>query len=200
MAETATQAKPSPARGANRRGGTRRAVLERAIDLASAEGLEGLTIGRLAAEMGMSKSGLFRHFGSKEELQLATIDAAATRYIEQVVAPALQEQEGTQRLRALCDSYFGHLEHQVFEGGCFWAACSAEFDDRPGPVRDKVRDLVAAWLSLLATEAERAGAEEPEQLAFELHSLALGANLRRRLLGDPDAFVRARTAVDRLLT
>ena len=182
-----------------RRGGTRRVVLERAIDLASAEGLEGLTIGRLAAEMEMSKSGLFRHFGSKEELQLATVDAAAQRYVEEVVAPALELPEGKERLRALCERYFDHLEQQVFAGGCFWAACSTEFDDRPGPVRDRVREVVTAWLALLAGEAERAGLEEPEQVAFELHSLALGANLRSRLLGDRNAFAHARAAVERLL-
>jgi AcrR family transcriptional regulator len=174
-------------------------VLERAIDLASAEGLEGLTIGRLAAEMEMSKSGLFRHFGSKEELQLATVDAAAKRYFKEVVAPALELPEGKARLRALCERYFDHLEQSVFAGGCFWAACSTEFDDRPGPVRDRVGEVVAAWIALLAGEAERAGAEEPEQVAFELHSLALGANLRSRLLRDPDAFAHARAAVKRLL-
>jgi AcrR family transcriptional regulator len=178
---------------------TREAILERAIDLASAEGLEGLTIGQLAAEMKMSKSGLFRHFGSKEELQLATVDAAARRYVERVVTPALEAPEGEERLRALCERYLDHLEEQVFAGGCFWSATSTEFDDRPGPVRDKIRDALNAWLALLAGEAKRAGAEEPEQLAFELHSLALGANLRSRLLGQRDAFDRARAAVERLL-
>jgi AcrR family transcriptional regulator len=186
---TATPTRPS----------TREAILERAIDLASAEGLEGLTIGRLAAEMEMSKSGLFRHFGSKEELQIATVDAAAARYIEEVVAPALEAPAGKERLRALCERYFGHLEASVFAGGCFWAASASEFDDRPGPVQDKVRDAVAAWLELLATEAKRAGVPEPEQLAFELHSLGLGANLASRLLGDRAAFDRARVAVERLL-
>ena len=181
------------------RPGTREAILVRAIDLASAEGLEGLTIGRLAAEMEMSKSGLFRHFGSKEELQLATVDAASERYIEEVVAPALEAPEGEERLRALCERYFEHLERSVFDGGCFWAASAAEFDDRPGPVRDRIREATGAWLALLAREAERAGAEDPEQLAFELHSLALGANLASRLLEDPDAFVRARAAMERLL-
>ena len=180
-------------------GGTREAILERAIDLASAEGLEGLTIGRLASEMEMSKSGLFRHFGSKEELQLATVDAAASRYAAQVVYPALEAPDGEARLRRLCESYFDHLEASVFEGGCFWAASSAEFDDRPGPVRDKIREATSTWLALLAREAQAAGSEDPEQLAFELHSLGLGANLRSRLLEDPQAFTRARAAMDRLL-
>lgn len=181
------------------RGSTRQAVLERAIDLASTEGLEGLTIGRLAAEMEMSKSGLFRHFGSKEELQLATIDAAAQRYAEEVVAPALELPKGKRRLRALCERYLDHLEQRVFAGGCFFAACATEFDDRPGPVRDRVSEMMASWLALLAGEAERAGADDPAQLAFELHSVVLAANLRSRLLRDPNAFVHARAAVDRLL-
>jgi AcrR family transcriptional regulator len=181
------------------RGGTREGILARAVDLSSTEGLEGLTIGRLASEVGMSKSGLFRHFGSKDELQLATVDAAARRYVERVVAPAMDAPPGAERLQALCDSYFAHLEENAFAGGCFWAASSAEFDDRPGPVRDRIGEAVSAWLGLLAAEAERAGAEDPEQLAFELHSLALGANLQGRLLGREDGFARARAAVERLL-
>ena len=185
---------------ARRRPGTREAILERAIDLASAEGLEGLSIGRLATEMGMSKSGLFRHFGSKEELQLAAVDAAARRYADEVVLPALEAPPGKDRLRSLCEAYLAHLEASVYQGGCFWAASSSEFDDRPGPVRDRIAEATKAWLELLAREAEHAGAEEPEQLAFELHSLILAANLRSRLLDDPDAFARARTAMERLLS
>src|SRR3954469_3795843 len=109
--------------------GTREAILERAVDLASAEGLEGLTIGRLAGEMGMSKSGLFGHFGSKEDLQLATVEHAASRFIAQVVQPAYRATpEGPDRLRALVDGYLDHMAEEVFPGGCFWAAASAEFD------------------------------------------------------------------------
>ena len=168
------------------------------MDLASAEGLEGLTIGRLASELGMSKSGLFRHFGSKEELQLATVDAAAQLYVDRVIAPALEVPEGEERLRVLLERYFSHLEEGCFVGGCFWAAAANEFDDRPGAVRDRIRAFTAAWVDLLTREAEAAGAEDPAQLAFELHSCALGANLRSRLLGDREAFKHARTAVERL--
>jgi AcrR family transcriptional regulator len=182
-----------------RRRGTRAAILARATELARSDGLEGLTIGRLAGEMKMSKSGLFRHFGSKEELQLATIDAAAREYVEQVVEPALEQPEGRPRLEALCDHYLAHLEQRVGAGGCFWAACAAEFDDRPGPVRDRVEQMVAAWVSLLRREAKLAGAEDPEQLAFELHSLVMGANLHAQLLGEAPAFARARVALKRLL-
>jgi AcrR family transcriptional regulator len=178
---------------------TRDAILEKAVDLASAEGLDGLTIGRLAAEMGMSKSGLFRHFGSKEELQLATIDAAARRFISEVVEPALEEEEGAPRLRALCDGYIGHLEGQVFSGGCFWAATSIEFDARPGPVRDAIRDRVAAWVRALTGAARAAGVDDPEQLASELQGVAQWANSSYQLFGDERAFAMARRSFERLL-
>jgi AcrR family transcriptional regulator len=178
---------------------TRAAILARAVDLASAEGLEGLTIGRLSSEIGMSKSGLFRHFGSKEELQLATIDEAARIFVDAVVAPALELEEGEERLRALVDLYIGHLEQQVFSGGCFWGAAQTEFDDRPGPVRDAIAGAVDAWTAGIAREARIAGADDPDQLAFELVSVASGANARYRLLGDEVAFARARTAAVRLV-
>jgi AcrR family transcriptional regulator len=178
---------------------TREAILERAVDLASAEGLEGLSIGRLATETGMSKSGLFRHFGSKQELQLAAIEAGARRFVAEVVRPALDAEEGTPRLRALCEQYVGHLERQVFSGGCFWGAVSAEFDDRPGPVRDRVRGALEAWAGELARQAEIAGVEDPERLAFEIISLGQGANSRYRLLGDERAFDWVREAFERIL-
>jgi AcrR family transcriptional regulator len=125
---------------------TRATILERAVDIASVDGLEGLTIGRLASELRMSKSGLFAHFGSKEELQLATIAAAAERFFNEVLAPAQREQEGTARLRAYCERYLDYLQRKVFAGGCFWAAAATEFDDRPGPVRDAVRAGVLGWM------------------------------------------------------
>lgn len=178
---------------------TREAILERAVDLASTEGLEGLTIGRLAADLGLSKSGLFGHFGSKEELQLATIEHASRRFIDQVVKPAYREPEGPGRLRALLDRYMDHLRGAVFPGGCFWASASAEFDGRPGPVNEAVKGGTAAWVGELERQAKAAGAEDPRQLAFELHSLALGANHSFQLFGDKEAFKRARRAMERLL-
>jgi AcrR family transcriptional regulator len=178
---------------------TREAILDRAVDVASEQGLEGLTIGRLATEMEMSKSGLFGHFGSKEELQLATVDAAGRRFVEEVVAPALGEGSGTNRLRSLCDRYIGYLEQQVFPGGCFWAGATAEFDSRPGPVRDALRERVGAWVGLLESEAEAAGHGDPRQLAFELYAIAQGANSAFQLFDDADAFARARAATDRIL-
>ncbi len=180
-------------------GGTREAILGRAVDIASEEGLERLTIGRLASETQMSKSGLFGHFGSKEELQLATVDAAATRFVAQVVTPVLDRDPGAQRLRGLCERYLDYLQRGVFPGGCFWATVTAEFDSRPGPVRDAVREGVAAWLGALESQASEAGFEDPAQMAFELYSLAQGANSAFQLFGDRRAFDRARAAIERLL-
>ncbi len=177
----------------------REAILERAVGVASEEGLEGLTIGRLSSELGLSKSGLFGHFGSKEELQLAAVDAAGAIFVREVVEPALTEPEGAPRLRAYCESWVGYLERKVFSGGCFFAAAAAEFDGRPGPVRDKLRDGQGAWLVELAKQARLAGAEDPEQLVFEVSSLVQGANASYQLFDDEDAFARARRAIERLL-
>jgi AcrR family transcriptional regulator len=173
----------------------REAILARAVDLASTEGLEGLTIGRLAGELEMSKSGLFGHFGSKEELQLATVEAAARRFVDEVVEPALAEPEGSRRLRALCDRYLGYLERRVFPGGCFWASAATEFDGRPGRVRDRIRDGVGAWVGGLEREAALAGADDPAQLAFEIHALGQAANASYQLFEDRAAFGRARLAI-----
>lgn len=178
---------------------TRLAILQRAVNLASTEGLEGLTIGRLATELAMSKSGLFAHFGSKEELQLATINAAAQRFYDEVLAPALSEQEGHARLTAYCERYLNYLEREVFAGGCFWAAVAAEFDDRPGVVRDAIRDGVTAWIKELECQATIAGIQDPADLAFEIYSLGLGANAYSRLLKDEPGFGRARAAIERRL-
>ena len=177
----------------------RDAILERAVSLASEEGLEGLTIGRLSSELGLSKSGLFGHFGSKEELQLAAIDQANAIFLREVIEPALGEPEGEARLRAYCDSWIGYLERKVFSGGCFFAAASTEFDGRPGPVRDKLRDGLQLWLAELEKQARLAEAEDPEQIVFEVYSLVQGANASYQLFGDEAAFARARTAVERLL-
>jgi AcrR family transcriptional regulator len=179
--------------------GTRASILDRAVDLASVEGLEGLTIGRLATELEMSKSGLFSHFGSKEELQLATVRAAARRFQAAVIEPALETPEGAMRLRAMADSYLAHLDGGAYSGGCFWAATSAEYDDRPGPVRDAIAGALDAWLGELERQARIAGIADPERLAFELYAVVMGANSRFRLSGDRRVFEYARTVIDRLL-
>ncbi len=175
---------------------TRAAILDRAVDLASAEGLEGLTIGRLAAELRMSKSGLFAHFGSKQELQLATVGAAAERFRVAVIEPAQAAPDGAPRLRALGERYLEHLD--LYSGGCFWGATSAEYDDRPGPVRDAVAGALDAWLGELERQARIAGVEQPERFAFELYAVIMGANARYRLSGNRKVFEYARDALARL--
>jgi AcrR family transcriptional regulator len=181
---------------------TRQSILERAVDLASAEGLEGLTIGRLASEMKMSKSGLFAHFGSKEELQLATVDAAREVFIREVVRPAFETKEGLLRLWKLCDIWLGYVRDGVFRGGCFFAAAASEFDSRPGPVRDRIAEIMKEWLAVLRRAVMDAQAEgqleqsvDPSQLAFEFNALELGANWAFQLYGDRQAFARARDAI-----
>jgi len=124
---------------------SRQAILEVAVHLASVEGLEGLTIRRLASETGMSKSGLFAHFGSKEDLQLATVEAARSIFIENVIRPTFEAEKGLPRLKRLCEIWFDYAQNHVFRGGCFFAAASAEFDSRPGRVRDRI--WVAAGFS-----------------------------------------------------
>lgn len=178
---------------------TRAAILDRAVDFASVEGLEGLTIGRLATELEMSKSGLFAHFGSKQELQLATVAAAARRFRTAVIDPALAAPDGAPRLRAMAGSYLAHLDGDSYSGGCFWAATSAEYDDRPGPVRDAIAAALDAWLAELERQARIAGVEEPGRLAFELYAVVMGANSRYRLSGDRKVFEYARDALGRLL-
>ena len=175
---------------------TRAAILDRAVDLASAEGLEGLTIGRLAAELRMSKSGLFAHFGSKQELQLATVAAAAERFRSAVIEPSLDVPEGAPRLRAMGERYLAQLDG--YSGGCFWAATSAEYDDRPGPVRDAIAAALEAWMGELVRQARIAGVERPERFAFELYALVMGVNSRYRLSGEEAVFDYAREALDRL--
>jgi AcrR family transcriptional regulator len=176
---------------------TREAILDRAVDLASVEGLEGLTIGRLAGELQMSKSGLFAHFGSKQDLQLATIAAAAAQFRATVVDPALELPDGAPRLRALAERYLDQVN--TYSGGCFWAATSAEYDDRPGPVRDAIAASLDAWLAELERQARIAGVEHPERLAFQIYSLVMGANARYRLSGEKRVFAYAREAVEQLL-
>ena len=163
---------------------TRAAILDRAIDLASVEGLEGLTIG------------LFAHFGSKQELQLATVAAAADRFRGAVIEPSLDAPEGAPRLRAMGERYLAQLDG--YSGGCFWAATSAEYDDRPGPVRDAIATALEAWIAELIRQARIAGVERPERFAFEMYSLVMGVNSRYRLSGDRAVFGYAREALQRL--
>jgi AcrR family transcriptional regulator len=181
---------------------TRESILGEAARLATVEGLEGLSIGGLAGETGMSKSGLYAHFGSKQELQLATIGSARETFIAEVLQPALAEPKGLERLLAACDGFLSHVERKVFPGGCFFAAASAEVGTRPGPVRDAVAAQQRDWLELLerlAREAEELGeipkGADPAQLAFELNAVLVAANTSFILQGDKRVFKRARAAV-----
>jgi AcrR family transcriptional regulator len=185
---------------------TRAEILSVAVDIASAEGLEGLSIGRLATELRMSKTGIFAHFGSKEQLQLATVGAAKQIFLEQVVQPGLTSPRGLPRLRVMLQSWLGYVERIVFRGGCFFAAASAEFDSRPGKVRDEIALLTKTWLMALQGEAEFARKEKqikasviPSQLTFELHAYVQEANWAFKLFNDKLAFSHARQAIfDRL--
>jgi AcrR family transcriptional regulator len=180
---------------------TRRAILRKAVNLASLEGLEGLTIGRLASTLRISKSGLFAHFGSKEDLQCAVVDEARDIFVEKVVRPAFRFR-GLERLRALCENWLRYGKEKVFPGGCFFSAASLEFDDRPGRVRDRIVELMKKWLGNLeqaARDAQSAGDIRKEvdvrQLAFEIQALAMGANWSSRLFRDQGAFRSARAAI-----
>ena len=178
---------------------TRKVILDRALDLASSLGLEGLTIGRLAADLGLSKSGLFAHFGSKEELQLATVDKAYEMFVADVIGPALERPEGLARVEALCEGFLSHVEREVFAGGCFFAAAAAELDTRPGAVRDRIAGIHRDWAQLVESSveaAQRSGeldpAVDPDQLTFELLAMLAQANGSWVLFRDPAVFGRAR--------
>lgn len=182
---------------------TRGAVLRASVDLASVEGLEALTIGRLAADLGLSKSGLFGHFGSKEELQLATVGRATEVFVDEVVRPALTAPRGLVRLRALHASWLAYMERRVFPGGCFFAHTSAEFDSRPGAVHDRLAAAMRDWLDTLERAVRMAQETgelrdglDPARVAFELHALGMAANWRRELLGEAEAFTWARETAD----
>jgi len=153
----------------------------------------------------MSKSGLFAHFGSKQELQLAAVERAREIFAAEVVTPALDAPAGMPRLRALLDAWLAYFDRGVFAGGCFFIAASSEFDDRGGPVRDAVGAAMAAWVSFLeqlcgeAVESGDLGAADPRQLAFELNAIGIAVNWELRLRRDPEALTRAVTAFERVL-
>jgi AcrR family transcriptional regulator len=180
---------------------TRRAILRKAVNIASLEGLEGLTIGKLATTLRISKSGLFAHFGSKEDLQCAVVDEARDIFVEKVVRPAWHFR-GLRLLRALCENWLSYGEQKVFPGGCFFSAASLEFDDRPGPVRDRIVGLMKKWLGNLEQAARDAQSADEirkdvdvHQLAFEIQAMAMGGNWSSRLFRDQTAFSSAKVAI-----
>ncbi|WP_410610085.1 TetR/AcrR family transcriptional regulator [Amycolatopsis sp. lyj-109] len=179
---------------------TRRLVLRRAADVASVDGLAGLSLGRLAAELELSKSGVFALFGSKEELQLATIEAALAIFRSHVVTPALDVPPGLPRLRAVCEKWLAYSEQRVFPGGCFFFNVGAEFDARPGRVHDAVKAASGSFASFLRETAADAVDlrhldADPEVLAFELHALGRAANADAVLNGSTRPYHLARCAL-----
>ena len=168
------------------------------------EGIGGLSIARLADAVGMSKSGLFAHFGSKEELQLATVDTASSLFDAQVVVPAAGAPTAFDRLRRLVDGYLRYVEVDTFPGGCFFASVLAEVDMQPGPVRDRLVAFLDDWLGRLETtvrDAQREGAIDPAedagQIAFEIEAALLLANAQYVVARTPDPIERARRAIER---
>jgi len=185
---------------------TRAAILRTAASLATVDGLEGLSIGHLAAAIGMSKSGLYAHFGSKQELQLATVEEAERIFTEQVVQPALAARPGLAQLAAVCEAFFGYVQRRVFPGGCFFASTALEMGTRPGPVRERVAAIQSGFAALLrgfaATALEQhelPAREDPDQLAFELHAILLAADAKAVLLDDPAVLDLARQVVHQRL-
>jgi AcrR family transcriptional regulator len=181
---------------------TRQGILDVAAGIASEHGLESLSIGGLAAATGMSKSGLFAHFGSKEELQLATVEHAAGIFTRVVIEPARAAPHGFARIWALLDGFLGYVERKVFAGGCFFGTTSAEFKNRPGAVRALIAEKIGLWQSYLAHAVEQAqstgeldAAIDARRLAFELNAFVQNAEMQYELFGDPAVFVDARTAV-----
>ena len=185
---------------------TKAAILERAVKLATRIGLEALTIGRLATDLGLSKSGLFAHFRSKEALQIQVLDAAAERFIDQVVRPAVHEPRGEPRVTALFERWLAWTKSNSGPGGCLFVAAAAELDDRPGAVRERLVALQKGWLEMVGivfrtgVEAGRfRGDLDPDEFAHDLYSIMLGFHHAARLLKDPRAEARAHNAFERLL-
>ncbi len=185
---------------------SRDAILDTAARLATVEGLDGLSIGGLAEQTGMSKSGLYAHFKSKEELQLATVNRAEEIFDEEVRRGAQAYPEGLPRLWALIDAFLSHLERKVFPGGCFFAAVAAEYDTHPGRVREQIVAFTDGWVGELAGEAAKAQLagdvpEDPDtpQLVYEVDALLLMAHATFTMTSDPEMIERSRRGIERLL-
>jgi len=206
-------AKPAPEvvrergreRGAHKGQQTRATILEAALNLASQMGIEGLSIGALAEVTGMSKSGVFAHFGSREELQISVIREYHERFEEEVFRPAIRQPRGLPRLRALFDNWVAKVATEI-DSGCIYISGAVEFDDRPGPVRDALAGMVLLWHGALG-RAIRMAVElghlrddtDPMQMLFEIHGLILSLHHDARFLRSAGAVDRARTAFERLI-
>jgi len=185
---------------------TRSMILDRALALVSQYGLEAISIGQLAKDVGMSKSGLFAHFDSKENLQLEVLRSAVDRFVRHVLAPALKEPRGEPRVRALFMGWLAWAEQAFQPGGCVFLGVASELDDRPGPLRDYLVSTQKDWISGMATAAQIAVREghfradlDVDQLAYEIYGITLSYHHFRRLLRDPDAARRAEASFETLL-
>src|SRR5262245_56438393 len=185
---------------------SRQAILRAAAQLATTRGLGGLSIGALAEHTGMSKSGLFAHFGSKEELELATIETAVEIFSSDVLRPAMGAAPGLARLFALAEAFLSHLERRVFPGGCFFASVAAELDTRPGRARDRVLEVIRSWLSQLhqsVEDARQLGEVNPDvdvdQTVFEVQAMLIAANFQFVMTNDPSLLRKARRGVQDVL-
>jgi AcrR family transcriptional regulator len=183
---------------------TREAIMRTAVSLATVYGLEGLSIGDLAAALEMSKSGVYAHFGSKTELQLATVDEAGRVFRVEVIQPALAAAPGRAQIIALCDAFFDHLERRTFPGGCFFAGATLEMGTRPGPVKERVadfqRDFTALIRQFVVTAIDRGELdtdEDADALTFELNGIILAANANFVMRGDPNVLALAKSIVRR---
>ncbi len=197
-----TTSKHSPVVELGKGQSTRYQILDVAADVASAHGLEGLTIGKLATALRMSKSGLYAHFGSKEELQLAVVEMARQRFVAEVEPPAKDAKPGLPKLFALLMSWADSIDNTAYRGGCFFAAASAEFDDRPGTVRSEIARLTKTWIDLLEAEARNARelghittSTDVIQLIFEVHAFVQEANWAKQLLDNKQAFKQAKKSI-----
>lgn len=182
---------------------TRQAILSRAFELATVVGVSGLTIGRLAEEMNLSKSGLFAHFGSKEALEVAVVEEASRQFVQAVMVPALRHPRGEPRLRALFDHW---IQWGQRPGGCFFVGASTELDDRPGPPRDALVRAIKDWIDDIAKAVRIAVSEghfrsdiDADQVAFEIYGIMLGMHTFYRFLRAPATLDHSRTAFERLL-
>jgi AcrR family transcriptional regulator len=185
---------------------TRAAIIDRAVATASVEGLEGVTVGKLADDLGMSKAGVIGHFGNKTDLQRAAFQQAQKIFTAEVWERARHKPHGLRRLQAICDAWIAHVTNSPFPGGCFMCTVATEWDAREGMLHDEVRDSWQLWLKLLAREAaaardagELAPDADPDQIAFELNAIAMGLNQSMQLFGDRRAPRRAREAMRRAL-
>lgn len=196
----------SPRASATAAAETREGIVRAAVAQASMEGLESLTIGRLAGTLEMSKGGVVGPFGNREQIQLAALEEAVEIFRRSVWEPAAEAEPGLPRLLAITDAWLDYLTGEVLPGGCFLTQSAAEFDGRPGEVRDAVDRTLRLWESVLAHDAKVAVERgdlplgtDPEQIAFEIHAIAQGVNQAHQLRGDTRARARGKAAFARIL-